>query len=419
MNSFHDGPASSHVTALLLLLLWFPETVLFAGGDSHRVVFGTSVAGTGDLETWPDADGAVGLAAGDAICQARAAAGGLDNPGNFVAWLSASSDDAYCRVHNLSGKVDVNCGQAQLPAAAGPWVRTDGFPLAGTIDQWIHPNNVMLTAIRYDEFGVELPQFAGFWTGTNRTGISQSSDDNCANWQDETLPFARIGFSYRTASNWSDGGSTHCGISVHLICIETQPGPALPPLDFEGRIAFLTAERGSGNLGDPMSWPDSGGETGVLAGDATCQAEAAAAGLADPGSYKAWLSDGGSMIDAADLFMHDGPWIRPDGVPVADNLADLTDGSLFAPINVTAAGDYLGNWAVWTGSSEAGLGTTFHCDSWQSDDPGDSGSRGTVNEVYFWYGPSTGPCNNEFGHLYCLSDAPVQQFLFRDGFETL
>jgi hypothetical protein len=103
-------------------------------------VFVTSVQGDGNLGSWPDAGGKTGLAAGDAICRARAKAAGL--PGTFRAWLSDNKHDAYCRIHNLDGKMADNCGKASLPVAAGPWVRTDGFPFSGTINQMLSEQKV-------------------------------------------------------------------------------------------------------------------------------------------------------------------------------------------------------------------------------------------------------------------------------------
>jgi len=99
-------------------------------------VFVTSVSGNGNISTWADAGGKTGLAAADAVCQARANAAGL--PGIFKAWLSDGNDDAYCRVHNLTGKISANCGQSSLPASAGPWVRMDGFPFGARIDQLLN-----------------------------------------------------------------------------------------------------------------------------------------------------------------------------------------------------------------------------------------------------------------------------------------
>src|SRR5262249_20432303 len=52
--------------------------------------FTTSTTGTGDLHSWAEVAGTglSGLAAGDGICQARAAAARLANPEQYVVWLS-------------------------------------------------------------------------------------------------------------------------------------------------------------------------------------------------------------------------------------------------------------------------------------------------------------------------------------------
>ena len=126
-----------------------------SSADPNLVAFVTSVEGTGNLSSWSDAGDQIGLAAGDAICQARAEAGKLS--GSFVAWLSDADDDAYCRVQNLEGKKLANCGQPELPTAAGPWVRVDGLPFAGTIDQMLKPNYRIFTPVHFDEFGNPFP----------------------------------------------------------------------------------------------------------------------------------------------------------------------------------------------------------------------------------------------------------------------
>src|SRR5690606_28786971 len=70
--------------------------------------------------------GASVVAAGDAICRARAAAGGLPNAGAYRAWLSNDFTDAYCHVQGLGGKRANDC-LGGTPAFAGPWYRS-GFP---------------------------------------------------------------------------------------------------------------------------------------------------------------------------------------------------------------------------------------------------------------------------------------------------
>ena len=88
-------------------------------------MFVTSVFGSTNLSTWPQAQGQTGLAAGDAICQTLAHDGaGLPTWQDFRAWLSTSTEDAYCRVAGFDGlKVD-DCGEAPdspTPAHGSGW----------------------------------------------------------------------------------------------------------------------------------------------------------------------------------------------------------------------------------------------------------------------------------------------------------
>ena len=146
-------------------------------------VFATSVTGSGDLSTWADANGATGIDAGDQICQARALAASLPEPANFVAWLSDSNDDAYCRINGLTGERDNNCGQAQLPVNAGPWLRTDGQPFAESIELALAPENISFLPPRFDEFGNELFESSNesfVRTGTDSSG--RGTTNNCSDW---------------------------------------------------------------------------------------------------------------------------------------------------------------------------------------------------------------------------------------------
>src|SRR5690606_9522063 len=79
-----------------------------------RRVFVTSTKGTADLSSWPEAGGAVGLAAGDAICRARATASGFSNATSYRAWLSSGTSDAFCHVQGRTGKIRA-CSGAPVP----------------------------------------------------------------------------------------------------------------------------------------------------------------------------------------------------------------------------------------------------------------------------------------------------------------
>ncbi|HTZ18430.1 MAG TPA: hypothetical protein VMB78_08320, partial [Dissulfurispiraceae bacterium] len=90
-----------------------------------------------------------GFDGADTMCQTAAEVAGL--PGAYRAWLSTSSTDAYCHVLGYNGTKMNKCGQSSLPTAAGPWIRTDGVPFAGTIDKLV--SGEIYSPPQYDEYG--------------------------------------------------------------------------------------------------------------------------------------------------------------------------------------------------------------------------------------------------------------------------
>ncbi len=108
----------------------------------------------------------------------------------------------------------------------------------------------------------------------------------------------------------------------------------------------------------------------VAAADAICQSEASAAGLL--GTYRAWLSnslESGTPSSPATTFdLGAGPYVRIDGAIVADDWADLTDGTLNVPINVTPSGSTITSGYVWTGTlvdgTAASTAPASTCDEW-------------------------------------------------------
>ncbi len=99
-----------------------------------------------------------------------------------------------------------------------------------------------------------------------------------------------------------------------------------------------------------------------LAGDAICNFHAESAGL--PGTYIAWLSAiPGAAVDL--LTPGSGPFFTTGGIVIADDIADLTDGNLTAPINSDENGvekEVL----VWTGTLADGLSSGESCTQWSS-----------------------------------------------------
>jgi len=399
------------VTSIAAGIGLFPCGPGTAVAQSPRQVFVTSVEGTGDLATWPGSGGIDGLAGADAVCRSRAQAGGLGNPSGFVAWLSDSSNDAYCRAHGLPGLKSANCGQPTLPVAAGPWVRIDGFAFAGRIDEMLEPWQRVLAPVWFNEFGARAED--SYFTATGQDGELSSQDPTtCSDWTSSPNETVVVGDPGRTSQSWTFLGTGTCSQQRPLLCVEVGVASPLPPYRSGGALAFVTSADGSGNLG---SWPEAGGAIGIAAGDAICRTMAADAGLAAPTSFKAWLSD--STTDAVDRFSYGGPWIRLDGVRVADTKADLTDGTLWTSISIAEDGAYWHNHRGWTGTSSTGGNTGHNCLNWTSASDVDLGTEAYINAAdERWTDNSQRGCDKWWYHLYCLSEVPTVVFV--DDFES-
>ncbi|MFN7938772.1 MAG: DNRLRE domain-containing protein [Bryobacteraceae bacterium] len=166
--------------------------------------------------------------------------------------------------------------------------------------------------------------------------------------------------------------------------IPTPSGMECPKLIFATNMSF------SGNLG------------GLAGADSSCNSEAARAG--HTGTFKAWLST--ATVSAASRMTHsNGPYARVDGAVVADNWADLTDGSLKFAIPVTQ----FGVWEVlqpyaWTNTTVTGESAgAADCKGWTTwNDPG-LPRLGTVTygDQNWTSSPTTRPCGG-FSRLYCV-----------------
>ena len=103
-------------------------------------------------------------------------------------------------------------------------------------------------------------------------------------------------------------------------------------------------------------------DVGVAGADASCNAEAAAAGL--PGTYRAFLST--SSEPAASRFLGSRGWVRPDGeIVVTGGITALYSQGALVPIALTADGvDLRGTVrSVWTGTSRSGAFAAT-CSDW-------------------------------------------------------
>ena len=406
-------------------------------------VFITSVEGTANLSSWPDAGGETGLAAGDAICQTRADAAGLG--GQFVAWLSDRNNDAYCRVHGLGGKVGDDCGQDTLPASAGPWVRVDGYPFASDIVE-LTRDSVIYTPLLLNEFEYDilrdeaaLGKSINIWTGTHAWGTWAESAarqlpepyqnvswGDCDGWNSDNvdLPGVAKGAVWFTHQGWTDDGGAiidnglkgkSCSETGGLACFELGEGVPLPDFAERGKRVFMTSVFGFGDL---SSWPDAGGEQGISAGDAICRARAGDANLPNAEKFKVFLSD--DTINAIDRLVSDGPWVRVDGVPVAETKEDLLldvstwpiEGGTFASISVDEKGEYLTAdpdfISVWTGTHSTLQPASDNCLNWTSSDRETYGEFVSAWWSVQWLAPPD-PDSEKFrcdlpARLYCFED---------------
>ena len=390
-------------------------------GEPVRRAFLTSESGSADLATWTASSGMSGLDGALEICEELADQAGLAGPENFVPWLSTATDDAYCTLLGLSGKVAANCGEGSPPSPdAGPWIRLDGVPFAADLDAAIGAEDAVYTPLVVDENGVLVPGNLRAFTGSDGNGALEADGlyTTCGDWSNSSTDLVWIGRPNSTSISWSTNGGTTCQTPSHLYCLERGAGasvePDPPPAG--SNLAFVTSITHHGDL---STWPHANGETGIDAGDEVCKALAQTAGYDRWNGFRAWLSD--SSTDAASRFPVDVAWYRPDGIRVADDLADLTDGHLLAPINLDDLGFYRGNFAVATGTTNAGLATTTHCSNWTSS--GDSGAdadkvtTGTANDSgNRWSSNSSPDCDFTTMRLYCLDATPGP--IFTDGFET-
>lgn len=401
-------------TVLTLWLLGILIVVLPTGVSAqNRVAFVSSIPGPADMSSWPGAEvGLTGLEAADSICMNLAKTASLPNPGNFVAWLSDDNDDAYCRVHQLSGKKASNCSEASLPDAAGPWSKSDKTVFGAGISDLLLPGFKVYKPLNVDENGVVVPLADFAWTATNTQGSLLG--DTCTNWTSDSGS-AWLGSVSRSGGSWTQGGTVTCsGAPRRLYCLETLPGAELQlpdPPKITYQLAFATHVIGSGDLSS--SNDASPGTTGIEAGDSICNNRASARGLAHAGSYKAWLSD--ANTNARDRYVYGGPWYRLDGFQIAQDMDDLIDGSLNASNNMDELGRYLQGGFAWTGTQADGTAHSTHCDSWTSDSTNALGGE-LVNISGEWTSRLNLSCSGTSRYLHCLSDFNPD-VSFEDGFE--
>jgi len=164
------------------------------------------------------------------------------------------------------------------------------------------------------------------------------------------------------------------------------------------KVVFVTSQGHSANFG------------GIGGADATCQALADAESL--PGTYLAWLSDATSSPSTR-FAQSSAPYILRDGTRVADDWADLTDGTLQHAIDLTdqlgeppefvstCAGESVPS--VWTNTVQSGAsqGPSTNCEGWSSTTGTTYSGLADTNASAWSNACADLPCSSS-ANLYCF-----------------
>ena len=143
--------------------------------------------------------------------------------------------------------------------------------------------------------------------------------------------------------------------------------------------------------------------------DDLCQTEADASGLY--GTYRAWISLGPRSSPADEFDVAPVPYVRTDGVTVADSFDAFKLGTLLAPISRTAGKveppldpDTCGS--VWTAILDNGEPAAENCDEFASDSVVDKAITGNFTAIDgTWTATCDVSCDHEL-RLYCFQQAP-------------
>jgi hypothetical protein len=148
--------------------------------------------------------------------------------------------------------------------------------------------------------------------------------------------------------------------------------------------------------------------------DVECQKLAAKAKFDNAPSFKAWISDA-SHSPAKDFTKTAGlPYVRPDGVRIADDWDDLILNGPDDGITVTETGVALLSTGVWTGTGPNGqlVPETLTCKGWSSSEAGDKGQRG-LSGVEKKLGPAwTQWVDNDHWTTYLISSCIFPYHLY-------
>lgn len=153
---------------------------------------------------------------------------------------------------------------------------------------------------------------------------------------------------------------------------------------------FVTSTSYKGNLG------------GIAGADQKCQDRADAVGLG--GHWHAYVADSVGGLPTTRFTSVD-PWVKVNStIKVADDTADLADGSVDTLINTTELGTAVTpfNKIVWTGIRAPNTIASETCNGWTTSVSTSTGRRGsTAKSNTQWVDAGTSTCNMSNG-LFCF-----------------
>ena len=136
---------------------------------------------------------------------------------------------------------------------------------------------------------------------------------------------------------------------------------------FDARLVFISSVLYKG-----------GDIQGAVGADQKCQELASAALFDNAGNFKAWISDA-EHSPAKDFIKVAGqPYVRLDGVRIADDWEDLIENGPEEGIILTETAETMLSKGVWTGTGPGGslAPDTLTCQGWTSSGAADKGHRG-------------------------------------------
>jgi hypothetical protein len=358
-----------------------PQLVELAGKRHHKTsifnkAFVTSATFTGKLG---------GQKGADAKCARAAKAVGLS--GTFKAWLSTSK-------RNAKGK---------LGTARG-FVRVDGQPFADQVSDIVAGR--IFNPLDIDENGDAHPDNA-VWTGTLGDGTVANTPpppgftpgDTCSDWTSNFFETkGDTGVSSEGPTFWTDNlgnVGNSCNSAQSLYCFDTSHVTPLTVTKTPGRIAFVS----KGTLDNT---------SGIAGADTLCATEASAASL--PGTFQALLSTSttpAAMRSGFNFLAMSEPYVRPDGIKIADAPTIASGAPLDSGIWQNADGTYVTTFSLpWTGSGTPSSPTTTAqtCDEWSTNSDPASGDIGDSSDSgEFWWITTGALCGNSLP-IYCLQE---------------